>query len=309
MAEGRDLIVAAALIDTLVFRDGRAEENIPGGAGLYALAGAALFSDEPVLATGTGEDFVDSFGPWLARNDLSTDGLRLADPNTPRNLLRYLDERTRTETPVFGDAHFRRIEPQPADIERVLPGARAAYIFRNTEAAFWDGVIRLREQHDFVLLWEIGLDACAPAERPRIEALLAQVDAISLNLEEAASIFSTASEAYVLRRLQEWPIERVFLRAGRRGSYLVGGGTVKFVPSLEVEAVDVTGAGNAYSGAALVGLAQGRSAIEAAAMGTVAASIAIGQLGLPEPGDRAVRAGAQAQFEALVQRLTKEALA
>src|SRR5579872_6345140 len=128
MADGRDLIVAAALIDTLVFADGRAEENVAGGAGLHALAGAALFSDDVLLVTGTGEDLPRTFGPWLDRNGLSKDGLRIADPNTPRNLLRYVDERTRTETPVFGDEHFRRIEPNVEDVGRVIGGARAAYV-------------------------------------------------------------------------------------------------------------------------------------------------------------------------------------
>ena len=56
MTEPANLIVAAVLMDNLVFADGSQRENIPGGAGLYALAGAALFSDNAVLVTGTGED-------------------------------------------------------------------------------------------------------------------------------------------------------------------------------------------------------------------------------------------------------------
>lgn len=309
MADGIDLIVAAALIDTLMFADGRAETDVAGGAGLHALAGAALFETNAVLVTGTGADYVDSFGPWLVRNGLSMEGLRIADLHTPRNLLRYIDERTRTETPVFGAAHFARIEPHPGDIEPLLARTRAAYVFRNADPAFWDGVMALRRRHPFLLLWEIGLDACTPAGRPAIEMLLEQVDAVSLNVEEAGLIFDTEVESRLLERLAGWPVAHVFLRAGGRGSYVISGGAVRFVPSLATMPVDVTGGGNAYSGAALAGLAQGRSALAAAAMGTVAASIAIAQLGLPEPGDPALRARAQAEAAALIERLNKEAAA
>ena len=68
MAEGADVIVGAVLMDNIVYADGSRRDDIPGGAGLYALAGAALFSDEAVLVTGTGRDLPVTFGPWLERN-------------------------------------------------------------------------------------------------------------------------------------------------------------------------------------------------------------------------------------------------
>src|SRR5436309_500925 len=109
MASGSDLIAAAALIDDLIFADGTRHDSVPGGAGLYALAGAALFSDDAVLVTGTGKDLPLTFGPWMDRNGLPKQGLRIADAHAPRNILRYFDEHTRTETPTFGYEHFRRI--------------------------------------------------------------------------------------------------------------------------------------------------------------------------------------------------------
>ena len=111
-----DLIVGAVLMDNIIYADGTRRENIPGGAGLYALAGAALFSPNAMLVTGTGRDLPDTFGPWMARNGLSTSGLRFADDHAPRNILKYIDEATRTETPVYGIAHFSRIEPTPDDV-------------------------------------------------------------------------------------------------------------------------------------------------------------------------------------------------
>ena len=79
MRTGADIIVGAVLMDNIVYADGTRRDDIPGGAGLYALAGAALFSDEPVLVTGTGRDLPATFGPWLDRNGLTTRGLRFAE--------------------------------------------------------------------------------------------------------------------------------------------------------------------------------------------------------------------------------------
>jgi sugar/nucleoside kinase (ribokinase family) len=303
MPRRSDIIAGSVLIDNLIYADDSCRENVIGGAGLYALAGAALFSPSPILVTGTGEDVTETYGPWMARNGLPRDGLRIADPHTPRNILRYLDERTRSEKPVFGHEHFRRLEPTARDVEKVVDGARSLYLFRNTETEIWRGIDALKRQHQFTLLWEIALDACTPQERPRIEALLRHVDAFSLNLEEAGLIFRTSDVKLLTGALQRLPVATVFLRAGRRGSFVIAHGEIFLVPSLAVEPVDVTGGGNAYCGAALVGLAEGRAPTVAAAMGTVAASFAIRQFGPPEAGSPETRAAAQREVAGLIPRI------
>lgn len=303
MARRSDIIVGSVLIDDLIYADGSRRENLIGGAGLYALAGAALFSLSPILVTGTGEDVAATYGPWMARNGLAQDGLRIADTHTPRNVLNYIDEHTRSEEPVFGHEHFKRLEPSADDIAKVIAGARSVYLFRNTETAIWRGIAELKRQHDIVLLWEIAIDACAPKERSRIEELLTIADAFSLNLEEAALIFRTADIDRLISALQKLPVATVFLRAGRRGSFVVTRDDVASVPSLPVEPVDVTGGGNAYGGAALVGLAEGKPAAVAGAMGTVAASFAIRQFGPPEAGSIATRRAAQRELAALIAKI------
>ena len=58
-------------MDDLIHQGIKQKENILGGAGLYALAGAALFSKVPILVTGVGKDFSEKFGPWFDKNNLS----------------------------------------------------------------------------------------------------------------------------------------------------------------------------------------------------------------------------------------------
>lgn len=292
MTEGDDLIVGAVLIDNLIFADGSRRENVPGGAGLYALAGAALFVPDPVLVTGTGEDLPQTFGPWMMRNGLSQRGLRFADAHAPRNILQYAADGGRTETPVFGQQHFSRIEPNAADVARFAQTVRSLYVFRNTDG-FWDELEDIPFARRPVTLWEIALDACQPQNRARIETILSRVDALSINLDEARRILAVSDEDAIVSKLIEWPVRTIFLRLGERGSYAIADGAVTFVPSAPANAIDVTGGGNAYSGGALIGLAIGQSARAAAVMGTVAASYAISQYGPPETGDPGLRAAAR----------------
>lgn len=307
MAEAADIIVGAVLMDNIVYADGSRRDDIPGGAGLYALAGAALFGDDAVLVTGTGRDLPQTFGPWLDRNGLTTRGLRFADDHAPRNIMRYIDERTRTEAPVYGADHFRRIEPTAADIARVIAGARSLFIFRNLDPAFWAETLPLLAAHRPLTMWEIALDACLPENLARIEQLARQLDALSINLEEAALIYGAAEEATLIARLAAIGTGTVFLRAGARGSFVITRGAACFVPSLPVAPIDVTGGGNAYGGAALVGLAQGLDPVRAGAMGTVAARLAISQYGPPEAGSATTRAAAAALVAELTTMLEQTA--
>lgn len=307
MADGADIIVGAVLMDNIVYADGSRRDDIPGGAGLYALAGATLFSDGAVLVTGTGRDLPQTFGPWMDRNRLTTRGLRFADDHAPRNVMRYIDERTRTESPVYGAEHFRRIEPTADDIANVIGSARSLFVFRNLDAVFWSGALQIISEHPLLTLWEIALDACLPENRLFIEQLARQVDAFSINLDEAGLIYGTSDETSLVALLRAIGTPTVFLRAGARGSFVITAGATAFVPSLTVQPVDVTGGGNAFGGAALVGLAQGLDPVRAAAMGTVAARLAIAQFGPPEAGSPATRATAEKLVEDLMTTLEQPA--
>jgi sugar/nucleoside kinase (ribokinase family) len=292
MTEPVDLIVGAVLMDNIIYADGTRRENVPGGAGLYALAGAALFSPNALLVTGTGRDLPETFGPWMERNGLSTAALRFADDHAPRNILKYIDEATRTEIPVYGFAHFARIEPSPADVEASIGGARSMYVFRNTDERFWTGLLPLIETHRPKVLWEIGLDACTPQELPNIRNIAASIDALSINLEEAALILGTTSEPALIEALKTLGAPLVLLRAGSRGSYAITAAETVFVPAPAIEPVDVTGGGNAFGGGATIGLAEGQPPRRVAAMGAAAARFAISQYGPPEPAEVRLRARA-----------------
>lgn len=297
--KNKDIIAACVLIDNLVYPDSTIVSDVPGGAGLHALFGAALFSDQAILTTGVGEDFPDILGDWMDRNMLSGEGLRSAVEKTPRNALVYKSDHERTEESVYGLDHFAECEPTVQDIEKQMQSARSLYVFKNTDDKFWSEFSELNHDKKFKTLWEIALDACTPENLENISRICNLVDAISLNLEEASRIFEHFDEQAMLAELSKLPVEIVFLRVGARGSYVVSHGSHDLIPSLDIKPEDVTGGGNAYSGAALIGLVEGRSPIECARMGTVAATLAIQTSGAPEIHENEIKVKAMNMFNSL----------
>ncbi len=293
------LVCGAILIDDLAFADGRVLDGVLGGAAIYALAGAALWDDEVVLVSGGGQDAETRVLPWMRDAGLADTGLRLEGPFTPRNILVYRADGTRTETPAFGPDHFARLQPCAAEVARALAGARGAYVFHDADKAFWSKVVAAARANGALLLWEISSDICAQSRLPEIAAVAARVDALSINLEESRGLFGDLPMAGLVRGLRGLGAPATFLRCGEEGSFVVTPGDVVQLPAWPAEPVDVTGAGNAYGGGALAGLAAGAGPVRAGQMGAVAARLTLAQHGPFAPRDGAVRARARALLSGL----------
>ncbi|GAB3462257.1 ribokinase [Actinophytocola sediminis] len=117
----------------------------------------------------------------------------------------------------------------------------------------------------------------APA-RPLPPSLLSEVDVLVPNRSELALLAgkpepSTVDEAAELARSLSGP-QAVVVTLGADGALVVDGGRTTHVPSIPVDAVDATGAGDSFCGALADGLARGQSLDEATAWAVRVAGIA-----------------------------------
>ena len=71
------IIASTAVTDEIHFVDGKRTEIVAGGAGVYALCGVKLWSDDVMLVTGVGTDFSGIYGEWYKNNNISMDGLMI----------------------------------------------------------------------------------------------------------------------------------------------------------------------------------------------------------------------------------------
>ncbi len=139
----------------------------------------------------------------------------------------------------------------------------------------------------------VVLDA-GGADAPLDPAWLAQVAVLSPNETELARLtgLDTSTDAAVqraARALLAQGVGTVLVKLGSRGSVLLAGNTAPISFGVfAVDVVDTTGAGDCFTAAYAVALAEGRPALECLRFAAAAAALCIGKLGaMPAMPDRA----------------------
>lgn len=297
------IVLSTSVVDDLYLADGRHELNVIGGAGTYALAGMKVWSDSVCLVTGVGEDYFGLFGNWYRDNSITMEGLIPKDANTPRNIVRYFEDGERIETPEYGLEHYRKIEGTPSDLERFCAGAKGVYVFKNYDKLFWERILSLKERYGFKLMWEIASDAITQGNLLGIREVAAETNVFSINRTEALKMLGETDIDSAVRKLSDWRVPMVYLRAGAEGAYAISGGKTVLVPSVPCEVIDVTGGGNSSSGGAFVGYCETNDAVAAAIMGNISASLCIAQHGVPEKIDNTLKSRAHKFFGEMKERL------
>jgi sugar/nucleoside kinase (ribokinase family) len=276
------------VIDDIVLWDGRTVMDTLGGCSPHALAGMRLWADRLGCVAVVGPDLPAQHRATLARLGVDQRGLiARAGVATPRAWqLIEADGRRAIAFRTSADEFIRNspdFEAIPADYLR----ARGAHLYWSpTPAEDADLVERLRAANPRLRLawepswlWEGGPPGA-------LAASAALVDLITPDDEMARQLTGQPDEMAALATLRGWGAPLAAIRMGAAGS-LVGAadGAIWRVPAVPTTIVDVTGAGNAYGGGFLVGLATGADAVEAASMAAVSASFALEQFGPPRFDD------------------------
>lgn len=275
------VVVSAVVTDEIHFPDGNVK-TAPGGAGIYALCGIRLWSDEVMAVTGIGKDYEALHGEWYHRNHISMEGFQVKDARSPRTIVEYFPDGEREETPKYGEAHFHSLETTGAELWPYLETTEGMYIFRNTDPEFWIPFLKKKKDSACKVMWEIAADAARKENLEKVREIARQVEAFSINMTEAAHLFGTTDQEWIIAELRNWGLELIYLRQGAKGAVMITGSEVVEVPSQpDVNVVDATGGGNSSTGAVLCGLVEGYSPEICGRMGSISAAMCISQYGVP----------------------------
>lgn len=123
----------------------------------------------------------------------------------------------------------------------------------------------------------------APAQKLDSE-LFAMVDVLTPNETEAriltgVEVTDEDSARAAACELLECGVKAVILTMGAKGFLLSDGRKAEFVPAIKVNAVDATAAGDAFTGALAVGLAQGKALFDAALFANYVAALSVTKMG------------------------------
>ena len=280
-----------------------------GGAGTFSAIGARLFSPPPHSKTvgwivDAGTDFPDELRTLVSswntgvllqpRDALTTRGWNGYGENDHR-AFKYLTEK-------------KRLTADDLTIELL-----AAKSFHLICSAIRCGelVQRIKERRNEafgtdlpspIIVWEPVPDLCTAEELENTKAALKCIDVLSPNHEELGALFSFEHKSGVDREAVEKHAKElvasgigakgegvVVVRSGKIGCYIARAGscqTSRWLPAYHTDqnkVIDPTGGGNGFLGGLAVGLVRTDfDVVEAARWGSVAASLTIEQVGMPQ---------------------------
>lgn len=106
-----------------------------------------------------------------------------------------------------------------------------------------------------------------------IEAAARRAYCLKTSLEDAALLHGLEDPAAIAARFLGLGCAIVLVTLGKEGVYLADGARRERIAGCHVDAVDATGAGDAFTGAFLAELIAGKSAVDAARFANAAAAL------------------------------------
>ncbi|GAA5896939.1 hypothetical protein JCM8208_006118 [Rhodotorula glutinis] len=286
--------LGTALLDEFRWLDGDGRESSRprevrlGGGGTYAAIGARVWTREVGLLVDRGPDFppavqrqLDSFGPIWHYRDVVTP--------TPRALNVFRAPSSTREFSYLTRPPTRSV----ADLSAITRLDKLAFLHLccppSSLAALLPSLATLSSPPQ--LIYEPIPCACTPSDLPPLVPLLPHVHVFSPNHDEADALLGTPSTApahleHLAQRFRELGARDVVIRAGERGAYALPEGAregtwVAPYHSSGDGVKDTVGAGNAFLGGLMAGLARSLDLVRAARLGAVSAGIVVECEGLP----------------------------
>lgn len=290
MAQARIIVVGSVNTDLVIRvpRLPRPGETVLGGEFFQAAGGkganqavaAARLARDPVAFLAAMGD--DAFGRQalesLRRENLELRGIKVVKQMASGVAQIVVDARGENAIAVASGANAA-LSPDDIDAlgQELFAGARILLVSLETPL---ETVAHSLQRAKRAGLTTVLNPAPAGALCERME-LLEFVDVLTPNELEAAELAGVASDSdpsLIAARLRQAGARDCVITLGPNGC-LVAGDRAEHVAGIKVEAVDTTAAGDAFNGALVVGLAEGRSLVEAARWANWVAAVAVTRRG------------------------------
>jgi len=181
----------------------------------------------------------------------------------------------------------------PADIPAAMIGA-ARYLhvsgisqaISTTAREAVDHALAVARQAGVKLSYDTNLRTrlwTAEDARPVVERTARQADFLKTSLEDSAALLGLDDPARIAAHFLGLGCRIVVVTLGKAGVHLAQAGRQETIAGFAVEAVDATGAGDAFTGAFLAELVAGKDAAEAARFANAAAALSTLGYGAVQP--------------------------
>lgn len=267
------VILGNLLVDDVVQADGQTRMGQAGGASLYAALSAALWGLRPGLVSFRGGDYPADTLRAMQERGIDLAGVQVAGGATLRAWILYEGARRRIVHRLAGPTHDEA-SPRLDHVPAAWRAARAFHVAPMPFAVQAHLVAGLRASARGL----IALDPWLPLGTETLAGwrhVLSDVDVLFVGEDEMEA--GDEDAAAVARRFSGGRLSLLFLKRGARGGVacaLPEGRRHEWTAHV-VEAIDPTGAGDAFATGTLAGLLRGDPVERALQRGIVSASFAV----------------------------------
>ncbi|HWS29402.1 MAG TPA: carbohydrate kinase family protein [Clostridia bacterium] len=311
------IVFGNVMLDTVLPTNGvngSNRENM-GGPATFAYAGIRLWTDSVMQSSKVGEDYHPLFDPWIAKNNVISDGFEVVTEHCNHSYLVYNEDGTysgdesvkRFRSDWIQDFGYMKTRPEQISRWTQNKDVKGIYVAQSVDRVWWRELKKIKARDGFKVMWEIEGPSSYYEFMDEVLNAMQDVDIFSINIQEASNLFNVETEEACIKKLQEMPVDMTLFRVGARGLYAVTKDKVYYLPPAPGEIVDPTGCGNTSTGAALFAYAEGFDPLMAGVMANVAAAQNIRQYGVI-PNFAGVRGFANAQAKALYAKYAQKYL-
>ena len=254
--------------------------TVPGGKGFNQAVAAHLAGGHVTMASKLGKD---AFGQitldHMAMIGMDTSRILVTDEHPTATALIMVDEATGQNAILITPAALESVSTQ--EVDALADEIRASDLLLTQLEMNLDAT-----RYAMGLAKDAGVRVIfnpAPA-RPLPDDFYATVDIITPNEVEAEQltgirIETEADAGAAAAFFRSKGVEIVVITLGARGAFVATESVQKIVSGFPVEAIDTTGAGDAFNGALLTALAEGQTIWEATVFANAAAAFSVQKLG------------------------------
>lgn len=250
-----------------------------GGDAAYAALAARLFMGEVSMLAPVGYDVPITLLTELRNVGIHATDLPVRNRATVRNVIDYHEDGSRTWRMLSTEEDFDVLSVYPPDVPTAalgVDGMMLSAMSLNSQAQLtpW-----LRKNSGATLYLDVQEDYLV-GNRAVLQEMVAACDVFLPSEIEAVELAGTNDLVAAARTFCSWGAHTVVIKRAEQGSLVLDHGVVTEVPTARIDAVDSTGAGDAFCGAfAAVHLMTG-DALTAARAGSTAARSAIADFGI-----------------------------
>jgi cytidine kinase len=301
------ITVGELTLDEVVHEGGPCHWGQAGGGALFSAIGALLWGATPHLNAVVGRDYPDQLLARIRAGGINTDDVGRIDGGSLGIWLLHEDGGFRHQVPKASGSSFRVLDESRPPFTPPIDTPFAVHLAPQTTEGQLAAHEQLRDLAPVAVTQDVMIEPFVDRGPYLDGRAMTGSDAFLPSELELTQLWGPDPD---VRALARWladtaGVDHLVVKRGAAGADIVDPDRVVRIPSIDVEAVDTTGAGDAFCGGFLVGLATTGDVTEAVIHGTVSASFVVETLGADEALQRCDRAAVEARADDLRRALDR----